>query len=200
MTANENAKNVKTVDYIRKGITNTIINGFKLENNAPVAATLEFEGNLNDDRANAKARKANMLVTSIERKRVYYRLDRAVAMENATDKRNAKDDIQLGETGTTVHYLRLTNDKVNGIPTTVSESITFDAPMTETRAFGAARRACAFDILPYASEQNRNAKFIGRAKFFELAELVKDTTDADADADDADDADDAADADENADA
>lgn len=178
------SENIKTIDYIRKGITNTIINGFKLENNIPIAATLEFEGNLNDDRANAKARKANMLVTGIERKRVYYRLERSVAMENATDKRNAKDDIQLGETGTTVHYLRLSDTKVDGIPTTVSESITFDAPMTESRAFGAARRACAFDILPYASEQNRNAKFISRAKFFELAELVKDASaDADADAD-----------------
>lgn len=106
MSANTNTENVKNIDYIRKGITNTIINGFKLENNVPVAATLEFEGNLNDDRANAKARKANMLVTSIDRKRVYYRLERSVAMENATDKRNAKDDIQLGETGTTVHYMR----------------------------------------------------------------------------------------------
>lgn len=188
MSENTNTENVKPIDYIRKGITNTIVNGFKLENNVPVAATLEFEGNLNDDRANAKARKANMLVTSIERKRIYYRLERSVAMENATDERMNKDDIQLGETGTTVHYLRLdylssfTDGKVEGIPTTVSESITFDAPMTESRAFGAARRACAFDILPYASEQNRNAKFISRAKFFELAELVKDT-DADADAD-----------------
>lgn len=179
-------ENVKSIDYIRKGITNTIINGFKLENNVPVAATLEFEGNLNDDRANAKARKANMLVTSIDRKRVYYRLERSVAMENATDERNAKDDIQLGETGTTVHYLRLSDTKVDGVPTTVSDSITFDAPMTESRAFGAARRACAFDILPYASEQNRNAKFISRAKFFELAELVKDDADADADAENAD--------------
>lgn len=176
----KNTENVKAADYIRKGITNTIVNGFKLENNVPVATTLEFEGNLNDDRANAKARKANMLVTSIDRKRVYYRLERSVAMENATDKRNAKDDIQLGETGTTVHYLRLSDAKIDGIPTTVSDSITFDAPMTETRAFGAARRACMFDILPYASEQNRNAKFISRAKFFELAELVKDDTDADA--------------------
>lgn len=199
MSENTTNENVKTIDYIRKGITNTIINGFKLENNAPVAATLQFEGNLNDDRANAKARKANMLVTSIERKRVYYRLERSVAMENATDKRNAKDDIQLGETGTTVHYLRLSDTKVDGVPTTVSDSITFDAPMTESRAFGAARRACAFDILPYASEQNRNAKFISRAKFFELAELVKDDTNTDADADADVDAD--ADADvENADA
>ena len=183
----KNTENVKATDYIRKGITNTIVNGFKLdENNVPIATTLKFEGNLNDDRANAKARKANMLVTSIDRKRVYYRLERSVAMENATDKRNAKDDIQLGETGTTVHYLRLSDAKVDGMPTTVSDSITFDAPMTESRAFGAARRACAFDILPYASEQNRNAKFISRAKFFDLAELVKDDTDAtnaDADAD-----------------
>lgn len=187
MSANTNTENVKNIDYIRKGITNTIINGFKLENNVPVAATLEFEGNLNDDRANAKARRANMLVTSIDRKRVYYRLERSVAMENATDKRNAKDDIQLGETGTTVHYLRLSDTKVDGVPTTVSDSITFDAPMTESRAFGAARRACAFDILPYASEQNRNAKFISRAKFFELAELVKDdSADADADNENAD--------------
>ena len=194
------SENVKPIDYIRKGITNTIINGFKLENNVPVAATLEFEGNLNDDRANAKARKANMLVTSINRKRVYYRLERSVAMENATDERNAKDDIQLGETGTTVHYLRLSDAKFDGVPTTVSDSITFDAPMTESRAFGAARRACAFDILPYASEQNRNAKFISRAKFFELAELVKDgSADADADADAEADADANADSD-NADA
>lgn len=184
MTDNTNTNTIKSTDYIRKGITNTIINGFKLENNVPVAATLEFEGNLNDDRANAKARKANMLVTSIDRKRVYYRLERSVAMENATDERMNKDDIQLGETGTTVHYLRLSDTKVDGVPTTVSDSITFDAPMTESRAFGAARRACAFDILPYASEQNRNAKFISRAKFFELAELVEnDNADADADAD-----------------
>lgn len=188
MTAdNTNKTNVR---YIVKGITHTIVSGFVLdENNTPTAQTIEFEGAFTRDRAEAKARKAigSILITNVEQKRTRYQLDRAQAMEHATDERVNKDDIQLGETGTTVHYLRLSNEDYDTVPSTVSESITFDAPMTETRAFGAARRACAFDILPYAAEQNRNAKFLSRDVFFELAEPVENAADTDeADTDEAD--------------
>ena len=179
-TDNTNKTNVR---YIVKGITHTIVSGFVLdENNTPTAQTVEFEGAFTRDRAEAKARKAigSILITNVEQKRTRYRLNRADALTVATDERVNKDDIQIGETGTTVHYLRLSNEVTDGVPMTVSESITFDSPMTKTRAFGAARRACEFDILPYAAEQNRNAKFIQRDVFFSMAEII---TDADADAD-----------------
>lgn len=177
--ANENAKAPK-VDYIRKGITSTLVTGFVLNTETMQAEpkTIELEGALTKERAEAKARKVagNILVTDVKQTRAYYQLERETALEFATDERVAKDDIQLSETGTTVYYLRLVKA---GKSETVAESITFEAPMTESRAFGAARRATPFDILPYAAEQNRTCKFLARAKFFELAEPCEDETDGD---------------------
>lgn len=165
-------------DYITKGITSTIVKGFVLDAETMQAkeTTLEFEGAFTRDRAEGKARKAigSILITSVEQTRKYYKLERSVAMENATDERTAKDDIQIGETGTTVYFVKLV--KPNSHETELA-CITFDAPMTESRAFGAARRACGYDILPYTAEQNRTAHFISRAKFFELAQPI---TEADA--------------------
>lgn len=167
--ANENKTN--KVDYIRKGITSTLVTGFVLNPETMQAEpkTIELEGALTKERAEAKARKAagNILVTDVKQTRAYYQLERETAMKYVTDERVNKDDIQLGETGTTVYYLRLVQV---GKKETVAEYITFDAPMTESRAFGAARRAIGVDILPFASEQNRTCKFLARAKFFELAE------------------------------
>lgn len=156
-------------NVIRKGITTTIVYGFVLgADNVPTPTTIELEGALTKERAEGKARKAsgNMLITGVEQKRSFFELERETAYQFATDKRIAKDDITLGETGTTVYFVKLA--KV-GSSDTVTDSIHFDAPMTESRAFGAARRACDFDILPYASEQQRECKFLARAKFFELA-------------------------------
>lgn len=176
----ENTKNTKSADYIRKGITSTLVTGFVLNPETMQAEekTIILEGALTKERAEGKARKVagNMLVTSVEQTRKYYQLDRETAMQFVTDERVAKDDIQLGETGTTVYYLRLVKA---GKGETVAESITFEAPMTESRAFGAARRATPFDILPYAAEQNRTCKFLARAKFFELAEPCESETDGD---------------------
>lgn len=167
----ESTKNTKSTDYIRKGITSTLVTGFVLnpETMQAETKTIELEGALTKERAEGKARKVagNILVTSVEQRRAYYQLERETAMQYVTDERMSKDDIQLGETGTTVYYLRLVQV---GKSETVTESITFDAPMTESRAFGAARRAVGVDILPFASEQNRTCKFLARAKFFELAE------------------------------
>lgn len=179
-TENANAKTAK-IDYIRKGITSTLVTGFVLNTETMQAEpkTIELEGALTKERAEAKARKVagNILVTSVEQHRSYYQLERETAMQFVTDEREAKDDIQLGETGTTVYYLKLVQA---GKSETVAESITFDVPMTESRAFGAARRATPFDILPYASEQNRTCKFLSRAKFFELAEPCESESEGDA--------------------
>lgn len=165
-------------DYITKGITNTIVTGFVLnaETNVPELKNVTFEGALTKERAEGKARKecGSMLITNVEQVRDYYQLERDVAMENATDERTSKDDIQLGETSTTVYFLKL---KEIGRPDVEPWSITFDSPMTQSRAFGAARRATDYDILPYAAEQSRAAKFISRAKFFELATKVDRPTD-----------------------
>lgn len=170
-------------DFITKGITSTVVKGFKLENGAPVPCELTFEGALSDERATNKAK--GILVASVEQKRTYYRLAREVAMEHATTERNAKTDIQLGETGTSVYALRLLTKEVqdeNGntvtvlTPNTETVRFEFDTPMTESRAFGAARRAASklgYDILPYAAEQQRTAYFLPRDVFFELAEPVK---------------------------
>lgn len=160
-------------NVITKGITTTKVTGFVLsENGQPEVKTIELEGALTKERAEGKARKVagNILITSVEQVRNYYQLDRETAMENATSERVNKDDIQLGETGTTVYYLKLTEV---GKPDTEAWSITFPQPMTQARAFGAARRACDYDILPYAAEQQRECKFISRAKFFELATPVE---------------------------
>ena len=166
-------------EYITKGITSTVVKGFKLENGAPIPCELTFEGALSDERATAKAK--GVLVASVEQVRKYYRLAREVAMDYVTEVRHAKNDIQLGETGTTVHALRLvtsTDENGNTVLTPNTEACTFefDAPMTESRAFGAARRAASkagYDILPYAAEQQRTAYFLPRSVFFELAEPVK---------------------------
>lgn len=185
--SNENTKNTEStkapkVDYIRKGITSTLVTGFVLNTETMQAEpkTIELEGALTKERAEAKARKVagNILVTSVEQSRKYYQLERETAMKYVTDERESKDDIQLGETGTTVYYLRLAKA---GKSETVAESITFDVPMTESRAFGAARRATPFDILPYAAEQNRTCKFLARAKFFELAEPCESESDSESD-------------------
>lgn len=171
-------------DYITKGITSTTVSGFVLdsETNVPTPHSITFEGALTKERAEGKARKAcgAMLITSVEQTRKYYKLEREKAMELATDERENKDDIQLGETSTTVYFVKLIEA---GKHETELACITFNSPMTETRAFGAARRACDFDILPYAAVQEREAKFISRAKFFELAtpcdEVPTDVDDAD---------------------
>lgn len=168
-------------NIITKGITTTKVTGFVLdENNVPTPKVVELEGALTKERAEGKARKVagNILITSVEQVRSYYQLDRATAMENATDERVNRDDIQLGETGTTVYYLKLIEV---GKPDCEKWAITFPQPMTQQRAFGAARRACDYDILPYASEQQRECKFISRAKFFELATPVENASDAEED-------------------
>lgn len=155
-------------ENITKGITYTIVKGFKLENGAPIPCELELEGALNNERATAKAK--GILVASVERIRKYYSLSREVAMEHVTTERADKSDIQLGETGTTVYALRLV--QVGKSDTEFCE-FHFDAPMTESRAFGAARRAASkkgFDILPYATIQERASYFLPRSVFFELAE------------------------------
>lgn len=160
-------------NVITKGITTTVVNGFVLDsNNVPTPKVIELEGALTKERAEGRARKVagNILITSVEQVRNCYQLDRATAMENATNERMNRDDIQLGETGTTVYYLKLVEV---GKPDVEPWSITFPQPMTQARAFGAARRACEYDILPYASEQQRECKFISRAKFFELATPVE---------------------------
>lgn len=167
-------------EYITKGITSTVVKGFKLENGAPIPCEVTFEGALTTERATAKAK--GMLVASVEQVRKYYRLSRDVAMENVTTERADRFDIQLGETGTTVYALRLITKEVQDedgntvtvlTPNTESVRFEFDAPMTEQRAFGAARRAASkagYDILPYAADQQRTSYFLPRSVFFELAE------------------------------
>ena len=168
-------------NVITKGITTTKVTGFVLNMfGQPETKTIELEGALTKERAEGKARKVagNILITSVEQVRNYYQLDRETAMENATSERVNKDDIQLGETGTTVYFLKLVEV---GKPETEPYAITFPQPMTQARAFGAARRACDYDILPYASEQQRECKFISRAKFFELATPVENADGAEED-------------------
>lgn len=163
-----------------KTITTTTVNGFILNaENLPKAVTVTLEGKIAESRAHALARKEhkNILISGISYSKTRYELDKDKALENATSEKTNTDDITLGETGTTVYYLRLA-DKTSDdeeYPRTVSETITFDAPMTESRAYGAARRALAFDILPYACEQVREKSFITREKFFELAKVVSDS-------------------------
>ena len=168
-------------NVITKGITTTKVSGFVLDaNNVPTPKVVELEGALTKERAEGKARKVagNILVTSIGQVRTYYQLERETALKNATDEKQNKDDIQIGETGTTVYYLKLVEV---GKPECERWSITFPQPMTQQRAFGAARRACECDILPYAYEQQREYKFISREKFFELAQSVENTGDVEED-------------------
>lgn len=171
-------------NVITKGITTTKVSGFVLnENGQPEVKTIELEGALTKERAEGKARKVagNILITSVEQVRNYYQLDRETAMKNATSERVNRDDIQLGETGTTVYFLKLVEV---GKPETEPYAITFPQPMTQARAFGAARRACDYDILPYAAEQQRECKFISRAKFFELATPVENASEDSEDSED----------------
>lgn len=174
-----------SANTITKGITSTVVTGFVLnaETNMPEIKSITFEGALTKERAEGKARKecGSMLITNVEQTRTYYELDRTIANANATDERTAKDDIQLGETSTTVYFLKL---KEVGKPDVEPWTITFDYPMTQSRAFGAARRNVDGDILPYAAVQERSAKFISRAKFFELASVVDKPADDEEEAED----------------
>lgn len=175
-------------DYIKKSITNTIVNGFVLDNGVPVAHKMVLSGPWTKERAEAKARKAGMLVSGIEQVKQYYKLDRMTALEKASTERINKDDIQIGKTYTIVHYFKLDNETDNdSLPTVVKDSVTLFSPMTKERAFGAARRALDYDILPYASEQIRDKWFIARDVFFELATPIDDNANNDdVDSDDID--------------
>lgn len=155
-------------NIITKGITSTIVSGFELENGMPVPVTVTLEGALTKERAEGTIRRnhGQMLISKVEQTRAYYQLDKATALENATSKRTSRDDIALGETSTTVYFWKLVE---NGKKDVEEGHITLGGAMTESRAFGAARRACEFDILPYAAEQTREKCFISREKFFELA-------------------------------
>lgn len=155
-------------NVITKGITSTVVSGFELKDGMPVPVTVTLEGAVTKERAEGTIRRQHgqMLISNVEQIRAYYQLERSIAMENATSERTSSDDITLGETSTTVYFLKL----VEAGKKEVKEGhITLEGAMTESRAFGAARRACNFDILPYASEQSREKCFISRNKFFELA-------------------------------
>lgn len=155
-------------NVITKGITSTIVSGFELKDGMPVPVTVTLEGAVTKERAEGTIRRqyGQMLISNVKQVRAYYQLDRSIAMENATSERTSRDDITLGETNTTVYFLKLIEA---GKKEVKEDHITLEGAMTESRAFGAARRACAFDILPYAYEQSREKCFISRAKFFKLA-------------------------------
>lgn len=163
---------------LNKTITATTVNGFVLDkNNMPTPVSVSLDGKVAEPRAHALARKehANILISGVSYTKERFELDKEIALANATTEKQNSDDITLGETGTVVYYIRLTPRKDGSeYPHTETGTITLDAPMTETRAFGAARRALPFDILPYASEQVREKSFISREKFFELATKVAD--------------------------
>ena len=153
-------------NVITKGITSTIVSGFELKDGMPVPVTVTLEGAVTKERAEGTIRRKHgqMLISSVEQVRAYYQLDKTVALENATNERTSRDDIALGETSTTVYFLQL----VEAGKKDVKEGhVVLNGAMTESRAFGAARRACEFDILPYAAEQTREKCFISREKFFE---------------------------------
>ena len=173
-------------NIITKGITSTIVSGFELKDGMPVPVTVTLEGAVTKERAEGTIRRqyGQMLISSVEQVRAYYQLDKATALENATSERTSRDDITLGETSTVVYFLKL----VEAGKKDVEEGhITLNGAMTESRAFGAARRACEFDILPYASEQSREKCFISRDKFFELATPC-DASDATEDSDESENA------------
>ena len=177
-------------DYIKKSITNTIVKGFVLDNGVPVAREMAFSGTWTKERVEVKARKAGMLVSGVEQVKQYYKLDRVTALNEASATRVYKDDIQIGQTYTIVHYFKLANalevssTDSDTLPTVVNDSVTLSGPMTKERAFGAARRVLDYDILPYASEQVRDKWFIPRDVFFKLATPVDNDND-DIDSDDA---------------
>ncbi len=164
---------------LNKTITTTTVNGFVLdENNMPTPVSVTLDGKVAESRAHSLARKehANILISGVSYTKERFELDKEVALANATNEKQNADDITLGETGTMVYYIRLAERKDGTeYPHTETGCIALDSPMTESRAFGAARRALPFDILPYASEQVREKSFISREKFFELATKIADT-------------------------
>lgn len=166
-------------ENITKTLVKTIINGFTLDNGVPAPKTIEVDGRIASERVDAYVRKnvGAMLVSDIEYVKTRYQLNKATALTESTEERENKDDIQIGETSTVVYFFKLDmqqDENGDTYPTTVKDSVTLDGAMLQARAFGAARRACDFDILPYASEQIRAKSFISRAKFFELAQVCED--------------------------
>lgn len=171
-------------ENITKTLVKTIISGFALDNGMPTQKTVEVDGRIASERVDAYVRKniGAMLVSGIEYVKTRYQLDKVTALSEATDERENKDDIQIGETSTVVYFFKLAmteDESGDTYPTTVKDSITLDGAMLPARAFGAARRACEFDILPYASEQLRAKSFISRARFFELATVCENADDTD---------------------
>ena len=162
-------------DTIKKAITNTIVNGFELVNNVPQPVTLEIEGRMSQERVEGFIRrnyKNQVLVAGVTYAKTYYELDTVKALENATDEKQNADDITLGESFTRVDFFKLAyveNENGEKVATTVKDSIVLSGAMLQDRAFGAARRATDFDIIPFASTQNRAKSYITRDKFFELA-------------------------------
>lgn len=176
-------------ENITKTLVKTIINGFTLDNGVPTPKTIEVDGRIASERVDAYVRKniGAMLVSGVEYAKTRYQLDKVTALSEATEERENKDDIQIGETSTVVYFFKLDmqqDESGDTYPTTVKDSVTLDGAMLPARAFGAARRTCEFDILPYASEQVRAKSFISRAKFFELATVCDNANVADDEIDD----------------
>lgn len=170
-------------DTIKKAITSTIVNGFELVNNVPQPVTLEIEGRMSQERVEGFIRrnyKNQVLVAGVTYAKTYYELDTVKALENATSEKKNADDITLGESFTRVDFFKLAYvDGENGekVATTVKDSIVLSGAMLQERAFGAARRATDYDIIPFASEQTRAKSYITREKFFELASKCDAPTD-----------------------
>ena len=162
-------------DTIKKAITTTIVNGFELVNGTPQPVALEIEGRMSQERVEGFIRrnyKNQVLVASVSYAKTYYELDTVKALENATNEKKNADDITLGESFTRVDFFKLAyvdGDNGEKVATTKKDSIVLSGAMLQDRAFGAARRATDFDIIPYASEQTREKSYISRNKFFELA-------------------------------
>lgn len=164
-------------DTIKKAITSTLVNGFELVEGVPQPVTLEIEGRMSKERLEGFIRRNyrnQVLVANVTYAKTYYELDTVKALENATNEKQNTDDITLGESFTRVDFFRLdyihdekTNEK---LPIAVKDYIVLNGAMLQERAFGAARRATDFDIIPYASTQTREKSYISRNKFFELAE------------------------------
>ena len=161
-------------DYINKTINKTIVSCFKMENNELAAFDFEYMGSIDSmEQASKVASKqfGNVLVSAFEVKSVTYRLAKSVAREYATSERESRDDIMIGRTYTYVRAWKLVSpDSHDG--KLAEDIIILDGAMTEARAFGSARRACEYDILPYEAWQSRDVAFIARDKFYELAEIV----------------------------
>ena len=161
-------------DYINKTINKTVVSCFKMENDELTAFDFEYMGLIdNMDQASKVASKqfGNVLVKSFEVKSVTYRLNKSIAREYATSERESRDDIMIGRTYTYVRAWKLVSpDSHDG--EVAEDIIILDGAMTESRAFGAARRMRDYDILPIESWQSRDVVFIARDKFYELAEIV----------------------------